>query len=232
MKKFGFFVFITVMLFILLFILCRIIRLIALRKIIRDMYIDLIRRLNDNNVQYWTDFGTLLGIMRDNDIIIGDNDADICIVPTKENIEKCEKVVNQMGGEYLDWGAFRVYSYGRFVDIYIPTIEDKEDKEKDKEDKEKEKQYKNPTGELIDVNDIHPIEKKQVDIGGVIVNVSMPSNIEVVLEKRYGDWKKTKRNWSNFHFDPEKEPITIGIEGFLVFIFVALFSAYYCYYLY
>ena len=49
------------------------------RKTIRELFIKTINFLHKNNITYWVDFGTLLGIHRDGDIILGDNDADICI---------------------------------------------------------------------------------------------------------------------------------------------------------
>jgi hypothetical protein len=176
-------------------IVIRIIRIITLRSTIRTLYIRLVEQFEENNIEYWTDFGTLLGMTRDHDIIIGDNDADVCIVPTSENIEKCKKVVENMGGEYLEWGAFRVYDGDVFVDIYIPTIIGN--------------QYKNPTAELIDIDMIHPIQKKQTNLGGNSVIVSVPSQIENVLVSRYGDWRKNSRNWYTLYADRSKNELSI-----------------------
>ena len=39
------------------------------RKLIREIFIKTINFLNKNNITYWVDFGTLLGIHRDGDII-------------------------------------------------------------------------------------------------------------------------------------------------------------------
>lgn len=49
------------------------------QAILRSMAVSFISALNDNHVTYWVDFGTLLGIIRDGDIILGDNDVDISI---------------------------------------------------------------------------------------------------------------------------------------------------------
>ena len=166
------------------------------RKVIRELFTNLTENFHKENVEYWTDFGTLLGVKRDSDIIIGDNDADICIINTPENIEKCKKVVDKMGGEYLDWGAFRVYQTSLvkkiFVDIYIPEIINN--------------QYKNPTGELIDVNMIHPIEKKSFKLGNNTIDIYVPQKIDLVLDNRYGkNWKIQKRKWYTFYFDFSKD---------------------------
>jgi len=160
------------------------------------VYTRLTGQFEENNVKYWTDFGTLLGITRDHDIIMGDNDADVCIVPTSENIENCKKVVENMGGEYLDWGAFRVYDGDVFVDIYVPSIVDN--------------QYKNPTGELIDIDMIQPIQKKQIQLGKDTIIISVPSKIENVLLARYGEnWTKNSRNWYTLYIDCNENSFNI-----------------------
>ena len=46
---------------------------------LRNLLIKTVPILNNNNIEYWIDFGTLLGLHRDKDIIIGDTDCDICI---------------------------------------------------------------------------------------------------------------------------------------------------------
>ena len=44
---------------------------------LREMVIAVTQLLNDNNFVYWVDFGTLLGIVRDGDLITWDEDVDI-----------------------------------------------------------------------------------------------------------------------------------------------------------
>jgi hypothetical protein len=102
-----------------------------------------------------------------------------------------------MGGEYLDWGAFRVYktSLGKkvFVDIYIPQIIN-------------DNQYKVSTGEIIDIDMIHPIEKKNFKLGDKNIDICVPQKIDIVLHDRYGkDWKIQKRKWYTFYFDFSKD---------------------------
>ena len=50
------------------------------RCILRTLAVDVIVTLNKYNVDYWVDFGTLLGIIREQDIIFGDNDVDVVLV--------------------------------------------------------------------------------------------------------------------------------------------------------
>ena len=61
----------------------------------------------------------LLGILRDGDVILGDNDGDVCVLQDTENINKVSTIVKNMGGVYFDWGAFRVYNGSFFIDIYL-----------------------------------------------------------------------------------------------------------------
>jgi hypothetical protein len=123
---------------------------------------------------------------------MGDNDADICIVHTTENVEKCKKVVDNMKGEYLDWGAFRVYDDHLFVDLYLPEVVDK--------------QYKNPTGELINIDLIQPIQKRQMTLSDTTLTVSVPNKMEEVLTERYGkNWRETNRPWYTLYYDLDKD---------------------------
>lgn len=47
----------------------------ALRRCLRDTC-DV---LNAHGIRYWCDFGTLLGLVREGDLILGDKDVDLCI---------------------------------------------------------------------------------------------------------------------------------------------------------
>ena len=185
-----------ILIIILILVIIRLIYLFELRRSIRNLFISLIKNLENANVEYWIDYGTLLGITRDKDIIMGDNDADICIINTPENMEKCKKVVEIMNGKYLDWGAFRVYSnffnISVFVDIYIPIKNDNE--------------YKNPAGGSITIDLIEPIQKKEITIGGTTIVASVPNKIKNVLIKRYGEnWMKNSRTFYTLYFDIHKD---------------------------
>lgn len=50
------------------------------RRVLRDMLLDLVPVLEEAGCVYWLDFGTLLGVYRDDDIILHDNDCDIGIL--------------------------------------------------------------------------------------------------------------------------------------------------------
>jgi len=50
------------------------------RKTLRRVLRDVAELLGTHGVTYWSDFGTLLGLVRDGDIILGDKDVDLCVL--------------------------------------------------------------------------------------------------------------------------------------------------------
>lgn len=165
---------------------------VSVQNTIRRLFHRLVVRLERANIQYWTDYGTLLGIFRGKDVILGDNDADICIVPDEDNLARCQVVVDEMGGKRLDWGAFRVYDRGVFVDMYIPKVEDS--------------QYCVMGYCKIPPDLIHPIQHSIIDLGDFTFVASLPHRPLDVLQHRYGaNWRQPSRNWWTLYLDFEKE---------------------------
>ena len=84
---------------------------------------------NKAKVDYWVDFGSLLGLTRENGVIMYDNDIDICINGEQEKkieeanrilkTRKCNFVIRRVDGKQY----YRVYGYPSFMlgmaDIYI-----------------------------------------------------------------------------------------------------------------
>jgi len=96
------------------------------RKILRYMAINTIKIFNENNVDYYIDYGTLLGIYREKDIILDDNDVDICVFDTQEFHDKIPKMKKEFKKKNLviekqTWSAYRVYypPFRYFCDIYL-----------------------------------------------------------------------------------------------------------------
>ena len=174
------FVFICALIIICVAIAIRIINLFYIRRTIRNLLIKLTHEFDQEGVEYWVDFGTLLGIMREKDVIIGDNDGDVCVLPS--NKEKVERVVTKMGGRYFDWGAFRVYNGDIFIDIYVVN-EDSSD-------------YKNIE------KYINPVQKETVSLGGHSFTASIPNKPTELLEDRYGkNWRTPVYNWYFLYFN-------------------------------
>lgn len=162
---------------ICILITMQLVKVFYVRRTIRELLIKLIGEFENAGVEYWVDFGSLLGIMREKDVILGDNDGDVCILESnKENTEKVERIVKNMGGKFFDWGAFRVYNGLIFIDIFLV-----------KEDSEEFK--------IVDKY-IHPIVQRQVSLGGCSFVASLPNNASGMLEERYGqNWRTLKYKW-------------------------------------
>ena len=154
------------------------------RRIIRNLLIKLINEFEKHKIKYWIDFGSLLGITREQDIIIGDNDGDVCILAEdEENTLKVKQIVEEMNGKYFEWGAFRVYECVFFIDIYLV---------------QKEGMNLSFPGEemIIPQEYILPISNKNVKIGDKTVSASLPKNHLELLELRYGtNWKISRYKW-------------------------------------
>jgi hypothetical protein len=94
----------------------------VLRRVVRDVC----RIFEAHHVDYWCDFGTLLGFYRERDIINGDKDADFSILETeKPRIMALADVLRANGYDLTDRGGrarkvIRIYEAKTryYVDIY------------------------------------------------------------------------------------------------------------------
>ena len=154
------------------------------RMIIRNLLIKLINEFEKQQIKYWVDFGSLLGIAREQDIIIGDNDGDVCILEDdQENTLKVKQIVEEMNGKSFEWGAFRVYECDFFIDIYLV--------------KKEGMNLSFPGEEMIIPQEyILPTLNKDVKIGYNTLSVSLPKNHLELLELRYGrNWNISRYKW-------------------------------------
>jgi hypothetical protein len=171
---------IIIVILIIILILFRINRIFYERRTIRNLLVKLINEFEKEDVKYWVDFGSLLGMMREKDVILGDNDGDVCILKDdKENTEKVQNIVQRMGGKFFYWGAFRVFDKDIFIDIFLV----KEDEIKD-------------TKHLI-----FPTIKETVCLGDNKIIATIPNKPKEFLEARYGkDWTVQKYKWYFLYF--------------------------------
>lgn len=142
---------------------------------LRNMAKDTIEAFNNKNIQYWTDYGTLLGLVREGDIIRHDTDCDFCLVPDKDMHNKMLSCMPELAKknkdyilEYHPWGAYRLKLGALHVDIYITEIKDGK--------------YVDPTGNLP-VEYVGTIQK--MDWNDLPVNV--PEKVHETLVWRYGE---------------------------------------------
>ena len=156
------------------------------RKTIRELFIKTINFLNKNNITYWVDFGTLLGIHRDRDIILGDNDADICIPSTEE--DKLLKAFQNTGSTFkkwrrMHWPAFRTYSFF-FVDLYLITF-----------DLEKQMVII-PDSPETPMNLLNSFEETTMYVGKSEITFTQPVEWKKLLVFRYGKkWIEHTNKW-------------------------------------
>lgn len=50
------------------------------RRVLRRSLVDTCEILGARGIRYWADFGTLLGLVREGDLILGDKDVDLCLL--------------------------------------------------------------------------------------------------------------------------------------------------------
>jgi hypothetical protein len=133
---------------------------------------------NDHDMHYWIDFGTLLGVVRENNIILGDNDIDLCINDDAESHNKMlgpiTNRLNVLGYTVTKetWSAYRVRKGSLFADIYITNI--------------KGDTIKGATGRNSDVSRNLIGKPKHIYWELAELYLKAPENIHEVLVWRYG----------------------------------------------
>ena len=118
-----------ILLYYTIFLIISISIRIMIRDNLRKLFIQVISFLT-NKIEYWVDYGTLLGLHREKDIIIGDTDCDICIWKKDEDIIRSilqtfvDSTSNLSLKEYGE-SMFRIVDktkYHCYIDIYKATI--------------------------------------------------------------------------------------------------------------
>jgi len=101
------------------------------RAALRRVVCDVCRIFEAHRIDYWCDFGTLLGFYRERDIISGDKDADLSILASeKPKIMALADVLRAQGYELTDRGGrarklIRIYETKTryYLDVY-PYVRD------------------------------------------------------------------------------------------------------------
>lgn len=151
------------------------------RAAIRERLVAIINLLNDNHICYWLDFGTLLGAIRDNDVILWDKDGDISIWQ-EDSGKVCALLPQLMYREpqlfnctecWFD-GAFKLRFYDIHIDIY-PWIID------EPLCRHPQSCFAVPSFPLDDVNAF-------IDIPFIGTTARIPKKYDQRLRRLYGDW--------------------------------------------
>lgn len=161
---------------------------------LRVLAYNTINILEKHNVNYWVDFGTLLGLVRENDIILYDNDVDICVV--SKNLHENKQLVNDFKRVNLrfekqkHWNAYRVYdSMGCIVDMYINTLTE------NSSDPNSEPMYKGATGKTSDIPAKYIGKPKRKLWKKMNIYYRAPEFTRDTLVWRYGEDYMTPKLW-------------------------------------
>ena len=135
-------------------------------------------------LDWWLEFGTLLGLVREGKIIDWDNDLDIGVMEetmTQENIEKIKKRCEEFGFYFFskDYNGFRRIYYSKTNGLYCDIWTFKKDE-----------------NNMIDaisnwtpaMHDEKFTKNKDILIRNNI-SYNIPSNVNEFLRIRYGNWQ-------------------------------------------
>jgi len=84
------------------------------RARIRDLLVWGSRAFKEEGLDYWIDYGTLLGLKRGSDVILWDNDADFCVLESPDLDAKLWKIALRLSDYGIVWtrvaeGIYRFY---------------------------------------------------------------------------------------------------------------------------
>ncbi len=177
--------------------------------------------LNRHKIEYYLDFGTLIGAMRDNAFIPWDDDIDISLLHEKD-YEKIPEILNEIKKEY----GYRTYlhTFKQSIEKSLtrkkidtaPNIDFTDENSyqiaKIRDNKFwifgrgnvcidiffkyrfEENSYWLAYGKVCkNPVDISKEGTKQIDFYGI--SCSVPVNYEVYLESMYGEWKTPNKDW-------------------------------------
>src|SRR5262245_58467624 len=99
------------------------------QQILRRCFRDVCDVLNEHGVDYWCDFGTLLGCYRENDIILRDYDVDLCMmVDQRQKVSALGDAFRSRGYTFRDandttYRVIRIFDNRSryYVDLYHYT---------------------------------------------------------------------------------------------------------------
>ena len=155
-------------------------------KKLNNTLIKISNDLNEYKIKDWfISYGTLLGIIRNNNCIDGDDDVDIII--SKDESYKLHDLIKEKGYKYdiIKKNTMKFDNFTRIllsddlapVDFYIAT---------------KENNNFNETWEKVIWSNVFPVIKKKWKNNCIL---NLPNNYEIKLEGRYGKNWKVPKQW-------------------------------------
>lgn len=160
------------------------------RFYLRNLLFEVSNALNELEVKYWLDFGSLLGIFRDGDIIPHDNDIDFAVLnpdwetilpELKKRLEPKYSVKVVIPKDNPDSKWLRVYCPLGMADLFGAYHDDSDGKFQDI--------VKVDCGHGDHMHILKDLVLPTGTMGWKHHELSVPANIEGTLEHRYG------KNW-------------------------------------
>lgn len=156
------------------------------KKIAYENLKDFLNIMDDSGIKIVVGFGSLLGIVRDNDFITWDEDIDLCILKEEEiKLEENLVTLRDHGFELVRYERIGLYSFirnGEYIDTYV--LQDIGGG------------VRNCGADFLFENDL--IDTVPYNFKGLKVNI--PRNYESHLEFLYGDWK-TPVQYADFNMN-------------------------------
>lgn len=179
------------------------------KEIAYDNLKDFLKIMERAGINAVPGFGSLLGIVRDNDFITWDEDIDLCILKEEEIIlEENLNVFKENGFELVRYERIGLYSFmrrGEYIDIYV---------------------LQDIGGGVRNCGADFLFEKDFTDTMPYVfknLTVNIPRNYDRHLEFLYGDWK-TPVKYADFNMSAcrkfiskVKVSIKNGLPDFLFF---------------
>jgi len=148
------------------------------------------------NVDFWLEFGTLLGAYREKDFIVHDDDIDVGLflnndyIKIQKTLEKSGfKLIQQIEVDNCTYGLEQTYVYkGVYIDLFYFTKKEEEihcHVFKTLKDKTWEETIMLNGGVIVQEHTFPYMGLKFMKFQGLLFNV--PSNIEEHLSANYGD---------------------------------------------
>lgn len=210
--------------FFALFVALTCVRLIgfkAQQQCLRHVVQDISMVLEGNEIDYWWDFGTLLGLVRGGDIIYTEVDADISIPKTsRDKLDTHPAVLEQLRAmgyqiEHRDALKLRLYGpWGWFGDMDVWIIEESHQVFMATGKNQDMSRYRLPQGWFMPTSTLGALQAEKV--GAHMLSpwfspaMRVPAQPIVVLEYWYSvAWRTPRR------FDKGNDPSTDKLELFL-----------------
>lgn len=157
-----------------------------------------IKVLRENDIEFYCDYGTLLGFIRDHGFISHDDDIDITIMPDTIQSKDLLKILINAG-----FGFIHGFNYkGKLIeftiadlsqvtiDFFFPVRNKKEKEIFETLVPDWSPMRKYPTEKANDVLLTPYIGAKEIQDYSVLgIDVKIPVNYEEVLTSEYGEWK-------------------------------------------